>query len=58
MTMAGDHSDNARFNAIVKSSLLESMYIVNQEKHPIQMEVTTAMLSLFCMGLLCINFAF
>ena len=33
-TLVADHFDNAGFNAIAKSSLLESMHIINQEKTP------------------------
>ena len=46
MTLVADHLDNTGLNAIVKSALLESMYIINQEKTPLQIYVTTAVLSL------------
>ena len=40
MTIAADHLDNAGFNAIGYSYLLESMSIIHQEKTPLQMDVT------------------
>ena len=46
MTTVADHLDNAGFNTIAKSSLLESMYIINQEKTSLQKDITAAMLSL------------
>ena len=48
MTTVADHLDNARFNTIAKSSLLELiyLYIINQEKTSLQMDITAAMLSL------------
>ena len=46
MTTVADHLDNAGFNTIAKSSLLELMYIINQEKTSLQMDITAAMLSL------------
>ena len=50
MTIVANHLDNAGFSAITKSSLLESMYVINQEKAPIQMGVTAAILSLSLYG--------
>ena len=50
MTGVANHLDSADFNAIVKSSLLESMYIINQEKTPLQMDVTAVMVSLSLYG--------
>ena len=44
MTIVADHLDNAGSNAIVKSSLLKSMYIINQRKTLLQMYVTAVML--------------
>ena len=41
-----DHLDNAGFNTIAESFLLELMYIINQEKTSLQMDITAAMLSL------------
>ena len=46
MTTAADNLDDAGFNTIAKSSLLESMYIIDQEKTPLQMDITDAMLPL------------
>ena len=46
MTIVADHLDNAGFNTIAKSSLLELMYISHQEKTYLQMDITAAMLSL------------
>ena len=46
MTTVADHLDNAGFNTIAKSSLLELIYIINQEKTPLQMAITAAILSL------------
>ena len=46
MTTVADHVDNAGFNTIAESSLLELMYIVNQEKTSLQMDITAAMLPL------------
>ena len=46
MTTVADHLDNAGFNTTATSSLLELMYIINQEKTPPQMHITAAMLSL------------
>ena len=46
MTTVADHLDNAGFNTIAERSLLELMYIINQEKTSLQMDVTAAMLSL------------
>ena len=46
MTTVADHLDNAGFNTTAKSSLLELMYIINQEKTYLQMDITAAMLSL------------
>ena len=42
MTTVGDHLGDAGFNTIAKNSLLELMY--NQEKTPLQMDITFAML--------------
>ena len=39
-----------------KSSLLDSMYIVSQEKTPLQMDVTAAMLSLSLYGIILLYF--
>ena len=41
-----DHLDNAGFNTITKSSQLELINIINQEKTPLQMDITAAVLSL------------
>ena len=41
------HLDNPGFNAITKSSLLESIFIINQEKTPLQMDVEASMLPLW-----------
>ena len=46
MTTVADHLDNAGFNTIAKSSLLELMYFINQKKTSLQMDITAAMLSL------------
>ena len=46
MTTVAAPLDNAAFNSIAKSSLLELMYIIHHEKIYIQMDITTAMLSL------------
>ena len=46
MTAVADHLDKAGFNTTAKSSLLELMYIINQEKTSFQMDITAAMLSL------------
>ena len=46
MTTVAGHLDNAGFNTIAKSSFLELMYIINQEKTSLQMDITAAMLSL------------
>ena len=46
MTTVAALLDNAAFNSIAKSSLLELMYIIHQEKTYLQMDITTAMLSL------------
>ena len=46
MTTVADHLDNAGFNTIAETSLLELMYIINQEKTSLQMDITAAMLSL------------
>ena len=46
MTTVADHLDNAGFNTIAERSLLELMYIINQEKTSLQMDITAAMLSL------------
>ena len=46
MTTIADHLDNAGFNTIAKSSLLELMYIIHQEKTSLQMDIMAAMLSL------------
>ena len=45
VTIVANHSDNAGFNASIKSYLLESMYIINQWKAPLQMDVMAAKLS-------------
>ena len=42
MTLVADHLDNAGFNAIAKSSIFESMYIINQVKTRLEMDVTAA----------------
>ena len=44
MTIVADHLNNAGFNIIAKSSLLELMYVINQENPPLQMDITGAML--------------
>ena len=46
MTAVADHLDNAGFNTIAKSSLLELMHIIHQEKTSLQMDIKAAMLSL------------
>ena len=46
MTTVADHLDDAGFNSIAKSSLLELMYIINQEKTRLQMDIAVAMLPL------------
>ena len=46
MNIVAGHLDNAGFNAIAKSSLLEKMSNINREKTPLQMNVTASMLSL------------
>ena len=58
MIIVADHLDNAGFIAIAKSPLLESMYITNQGKTPLQMDVVTAaMLSLSLYGIILCYFA-
>ena len=57
-TIISDHLDNAGFNVIAKSSLLESIYIINQEK---QLSKQTSWLECYhflYMGLFCFIFAF
>ena len=44
MTTVADHLDNAGFNTIANSSLLELMYIIHQEKTSLQMDITGSML--------------
>ena len=45
MTTVADHLGSARFNIVSKSSLSESMYIIN-EKAPLQKDIMAAMLFL------------
>ena len=52
MTIKADHLDNSEFNYITKSSLLVSMCIINQEKTPLQMDVTASMLSFSLYGII------
>ena len=58
MTIVADHLGNAGFNTIVKSSLFESMYIINLEKTTLQMDITAAMLSLSLYGIILPYFCF
>ena len=67
MTIVADQLDNAGFNAIAKSPLLEPTYIINQGKTPLQMDVTAAVSSLslcriilpcFCLSWLYLNVCF
>ena len=48
ITLIADHLDNAGINTIAKNYLLESIRIniINQERTPLQMDVTAAMSSL------------
>ena len=47
MAIVAEHLDNAWFNAIAKIYLLESIYIINQEKAPTLMGITPPMLLFF-----------
>ena len=58
MTVVADQLYNAGFNAIAKNSLLDSMYIINQDKTHLQMDVTAAIFSLSLYGIIVPYFCF
>ena len=58
MTTVADQLDNAGFNAIAKSPLLEPTYIINQGKHLSKWTSRLQCRHFLCVWLFCLIFAF